>query len=93
MYDEVLTVPAPGCGGGVGPGSLIANSELRSSALGPQITLGVARGQLTRPIDTSIFLGKVPNIHKNSNLIDFFLSHCVSSKNVLLQRKIFLLLG
>ena len=55
MYDEVLTVPAPGCGGGVGPGSLIANSELRSSALGPQITLGVARGQLTRPADKKYF--------------------------------------
>ena len=41
MTIDLLTVSAPGCGGGVGPGSLILDLEPGASILCLEVTLGV----------------------------------------------------
>ena len=45
----ILTVSAPGGGGGVGPGPLVADLEPRHPILGLQIALGVASRQTPGP--------------------------------------------
>ena len=45
----ILTVSAPGGGGGVGPGPLVADLEPRHPILGLQIALGVAGRQTPGP--------------------------------------------
>ena len=41
MTIDLLTVSAPGCGGGVGPGSLILDLEPGAAILRLEVTLGV----------------------------------------------------
>ena len=45
----ILTISAPGGGGGVGPGPLVADLEPRHPILGLQIALGVASRQTPGP--------------------------------------------
>ena len=66
----ILTISAPGGGGGVCPGPLILHEELGAATSGLEVTLGVASRQAARPameeemLVTEFVSGIVPDISK-----------------------------
>ena len=61
----ILTVSAPGGGGGVGPGPLVADLEPRHPILGLQIALGVAGRQTPGPREADHHVTLEYIMHKN----------------------------